>query len=65
MKTLTKKYRIIYCNGIISNQVVEYPEGSVSYIGKDMSSAEFDTLEDTENYIKENDLTYEYSTENN
>lgn len=65
MEKLTKKYRVVYDgNKIILNPFDEYSDESVTFVGKGRSSAEFDTLEESERFINENMLTYEFAEYN-
>lgn len=65
MEKLTKKYRVVYGgNKIILNPFDEYSDESVTFVGKGRSSAEFDTLQEVESFIKENSLVYEPAIEN-
>lgn len=65
MEKLTKKYRVVYDgNKIILNPFDEYSDKSVTFVGKGRSSAEFDTLQEVESFIKENSLVYEPVIEN-
>lgn len=65
MEKLTKKYRVVYDgNKIILNPFDEYSDESVTFVGKGRSSAEFDTLQEVESFIKENSLVYEPAIEN-
>lgn len=62
---LTKKYRVIYdsyTKEIIINPYTEYSEG-LTLVGKGREASEFDTLQEVESFISENNLVYEPAIE--
>ena len=58
MIDLTKPYRLLYSNGEIVN-TFDYlePQTGHTYPAYNISSAEFDTLEQMQQFISENGLT--------
>ena len=60
---LTKKYRIVY-HGVSMLFPLEPFDSGITYVQKGMQSAEFDTLEEAEAFIYDNQLVYEPTIEN-
>lgn len=55
MKTLTKKYRVVYRNGVILNKYEEEQSGT-TYIGLGADGFESDILDDVIAFVEENNL---------
>ena len=63
MKRLTKKYRVIYRDSVIINENYLMPQSGVTYPGNEAQSAEFDSLEEIESFIENNNLIFEAVSE--
>lgn len=59
-KILSKKYRIIHTDGKLIMPLEESVEKTETYVGDHLECFETDSLEKAEQYIKDNNLSYEY-----
>lgn len=62
---LTKKFQIVYKEGKMIRPLTEMPEGSISYVGKGVQGAEFDSLEEAQAFVSDNNLIYEQVKDEN
>jgi hypothetical protein len=58
MKDLTKPYRVLYSGNEIQNEDYLGPQTGHTYPAENLESAEFDTLEEMQDFIKENNLIF-------
>lgn len=54
---LTKKYRVVY-HGVNMLFPLEPFDSGITYVQKGMEGADFDTLDEAENFVQEKGLIY-------
>lgn len=59
MKKLTKRYVVIFDNN--NNVLIKLTDNTETYVGKDHKYAEFDSLQELEDFIEKEELKDEYT----